>query len=308
MEIEFDRLQDLPLREAWKNEAHDFTPWLAENIEHLSETIGVPLELTGTEVAVDSFSADILARNLDDDSSVLIENQLEMTDHRHLGQIMTYLAGLEAQTVVWIAPAFRDPHLSAVRWLNENTSDGFSFFAVRARVVRIGNSPFAPIFEIAEKPDGWSRSLTAKKRQANETSDAQSDLRIAFWTHYANRHPDSVPAGIQPRRGWNSYFEVIPNALYVSIWIGDKNSGIYVTGGRAEQKLSAQELLSPHVGELCHALGAEDVSARPSGHVCQDRFPQSYLDKTNWSEITDWMEERRTAYIAEIQSVLGRTK
>jgi len=158
-DISFARLTDLPLREAWKHEAHDFMPWLADNIDHLSEAIGIPLELTGTEVAVDSFSADVLARNPMDDSVVLIENQLEQTDHTHRGQIMTYLAGLDAHTVVWIAPAFREPHLSANRWLNEHTADGFSFFAVKARVVRIGDSPFAPIFEVVGKPDRWQRRL-----------------------------------------------------------------------------------------------------------------------------------------------------
>jgi hypothetical protein len=161
-DIQFGRLIDLPLREAWKHEALQFTPWLAQNIDHLSDAIGLPLELDGTEVAVDTFSADILARNPMDDSRVLIENQLEQTDHTHLGQIMTYLAGLDAQTVIWIAPAFREPHLSAIRWLNEHTADGFGFFAVKARVVRIGDSPFAPIFEVVEKPDLWQRQISAE--------------------------------------------------------------------------------------------------------------------------------------------------
>ncbi|MEZ5733869.1 MAG: hypothetical protein R3D97_16250 [Paracoccaceae bacterium] len=106
-DIRFGRLVDLPLREAWKHEAIEFTPWLAENIDHLSDAIGIPLELTGTEVRVETFAADILARNQNDDSLVLIENQLEEGDHNHLGQIMTYLAGLDAQTVVWIAPRVR---------------------------------------------------------------------------------------------------------------------------------------------------------------------------------------------------------
>ena len=153
-DIAFGRLEDRPLREAWAHEALAFTPWLAENIDHISEAIGLPLELTGTEVAVDAFAADILARNPQDDSVVLIENQLEQSDHTHLGQILTYLAGLSARTVVWIAPSFREPHLSAIRWLNQHTADGFSFFALRLRVVRIGESPYAPIFEVVEKPSG----------------------------------------------------------------------------------------------------------------------------------------------------------
>ena len=102
------------------------TPWLAENIEHLGEVIGVSLELVGTEIAVEGFSADRLGRNPADGSTILIENQLEQTDHTHLGQIMTYLAGLEAKTLVWVAPVFRKPHLSALRWGNEHTFEGIS--------------------------------------------------------------------------------------------------------------------------------------------------------------------------------------
>ena len=183
-DIQFSRLQELPLREAWKHEAQDFTPWLAENIDHLSEAIGIPLELTGTEVAVESFSADILARNPMDDSVILIENQLEQTDHTHLGQIMTYLAGLDAKTVVWIAPSFREPHLSAIRWLNEHTADGFSFFALKARVVRIGDSPFAPMFEVVEQPNLWDRQI-----EAAHSGDLRK-LRNQYWDNFV------VPQGV----------------------------------------------------------------------------------------------------------------
>ncbi|MFM1921414.1 MAG: hypothetical protein RLZZ303_3048, partial [Candidatus Hydrogenedentota bacterium] len=114
------------LREAWANEAQHFTPWLAEHLEQLSQAIDIPLELEGREILVGPFSADILARNTLDGSLVLIENQLERTDHTHLGQILTYLAGLGAQTVVWVASEFREPHLSALKWLNEHTANPFA--------------------------------------------------------------------------------------------------------------------------------------------------------------------------------------
>jgi len=210
-DVQFGRLLDLPLSQAWRNEAQEFTPWLAENIDHLAEAIGVPLELTGTEVAVESFSADILARNPIDDSVVLIENQLEKTDHTHLGQIMTYLAGLEAQTVIWIAPSFRQPHLSAIRWLNEHTAEGFSFFAVRARVVRIGDSPFAPIFEVVEKPDDWSRQLKSEARG----SDLKS-LRRAYFDRLneelsgisVEREGQQLFISVGPESGLNIVLEI----------------------------------------------------------------------------------------------------
>ena len=120
---EFGTLETVDLREAWPHEAHNFTPWLADNLDRLSDAIGIPLEPEGTEVQVEQFSADIFARNPQDDSFVLIENQLEASDHTHLGQILTYLAGLEARTVIWVARDFQEAHLSAIRWLNENTTD-----------------------------------------------------------------------------------------------------------------------------------------------------------------------------------------
>ena len=107
-----------------------------------------------------------LANNPVDGSRVLIENQLESTDHTHLGQILTYLAGLEAQTVIWAAREFREPHLSAIRWLNTHTTDEFAFFAVKVRVVRIGDAPslVAPLFEVLERPNDWDRRVSIRER------------------------------------------------------------------------------------------------------------------------------------------------
>ena len=102
---EFGRLEPVDLRTAWRHEALNFTPWLAENLDRLSQAVGIEMSLEDTEVQIDRFSADILARNAQDDSLVLIENQLEWSDHTHLGQILTYLAGLQAQSVIWVASA-----------------------------------------------------------------------------------------------------------------------------------------------------------------------------------------------------------
>jgi len=303
-DIQFGRLTDLPLREAWKHEAHDFTPWLAENIDHLSEVIGVPLELTGTEVAVESFSADILARNPEVGTVVLIENQLEITDHTHLGQILTYLAGLNAQTVVWIAPEFRQPHRTSIRWLNEHTADGFSFFAVKARVVRIGDSPYAPIFEVVEKPDDWERALTQKKREAATSGDANTETRIAFWTHYANRHPKAAQDGIKPRKAWNSYFSMAGGSILISVWVGEKTAGIYVRGNWGEDKFSARDILGEKATTIAESLEAQFTPDNSKGHLMWERLPVSYLDENNWDAITDWMEERRLAYVAAIKDAL----
>jgi hypothetical protein len=144
------RLQRLPLREVWKSESGDFTPWLAqeENLRLLGETIGLDLELESRERDVGPFRADLLCKNTVDDSWVLIENQVERTDHTHLGQILTYAAGLEAVTVVWVAERFTEEHRAALDWLNENILEKFAFFGLEVELWRIGDSPTAPKFNV----------------------------------------------------------------------------------------------------------------------------------------------------------------
>ncbi|GAB5448554.1 hypothetical protein [Gymnodinialimonas sp.] len=307
-QVEFAQLTELPLREAWKHEALEFTPWLAENIGYLSDVVGMHLELTGTEIAVDSFSADILARDAQDGTIVLIENQLETTDHTHLGQIMTYLAGLDAQSVIWIAPRFRDAHLSAIRWLNDNTDEGLSFFAVKAKVVRIGNSPFAPVFEVVEKPDLWERSFSGKKAAMSGASDALSLTRGEFWAFYAAEHPQAVDAGLKPTTGWNTYYPTLDGAVQVSLWIGEKNSGIYVRGGSGPKKYSARDLLNPIADVIAARLSVPWHGDNLMGHVLSEQQALGYKDRGNWPDMVRWMEARRLAYLDVIQSVYGASQ
>ena len=143
------RLERVKLREAWSTEAQDFTPWLAreENLAILSETLEVELQPEAQEKSVGPFRADILCRNADDGGTwVLIENQLERTDHLHLGQLLTYAAGLNAVTICWIAASFTDEHRAALDWLNEITDERFHFFGLEVELWRIGDSEPAPKF------------------------------------------------------------------------------------------------------------------------------------------------------------------
>lgn len=123
----FTRLSDAELRSAWPDEARDFTPWLFDNIDFLSDALGIELEATEIETAVENFSADIIAKDARTGDRVLIENQLEASDHKHLGQILTYLAGIEAKSIVWVAREFQEAHRSAIRWLNEHTLEDSRF-------------------------------------------------------------------------------------------------------------------------------------------------------------------------------------
>lgn len=181
-------LESVNIREVWQGEASHFTPWLAtpENLERLGEALAMALESVATETPVGPFYADIVCTNLNDNSTVLIENQLERTDHRHLGQIFTYAAGLDAVTIIWISPQFTEEHRAAIDWLNRITQDEFSFFGVEIELWRIGNSPPAPKFNIVAKPNDWTRAMRRKRPDgtADGTQGASTDLRlsqIAFW-------------------------------------------------------------------------------------------------------------------------------
>src|SRR6516162_11307593 len=167
--VALGRLVSVPLREVWAHESNDFTTWLAdtENLSLLADTLNLgPLQLQGTEVPVGNFFIDILARDVDD-RMVVIENQFGPTDHTHLGQILTYVAGQEGHaTVVWIAEVIREEHRAAIDWLNASTIEGFDFFAVEIQTLRIGTSAPAPRFNVVAKPNDWSRGVIRASRGA----------------------------------------------------------------------------------------------------------------------------------------------
>ncbi|MBV7410863.1 hypothetical protein [Maritimibacter sp. DP1N21-5] len=296
-DVQFGRLVDLPLRDAWKHEAHQFTPWLAQNIDHLAAAIGVTLELTGTEVAVESFSADILARNPVDDTVVLIENQLEATDHTHLGQIMTYLAGLEAQTVVWIAPSFREPHLAAIRWLNEHTADGFSFFAVKARVVRIGDSPFAPIFEVVEKPNDWQRKVQV---QTQPERSALSKLRADFWAGLIEAHPDLLDRGFRPSATSSVWLPTAVPKLVIGLYVAGKTCGIYLRSDATTGSEGLGDVIAPALSSLSTMLSVPAGIPSEAGWYLPDRIAYPLKDSDHWPDIWAWMARRVEDYSAAI--------
>jgi len=170
-DVELGRLVRVDLREAWQDEAAHFTPWLAqqENLELLGDALGIGLELEATEQSVGPFAADILCKDPMRDQWVLIENQLEQTDHTHLGQIITYAAGLNAVTVIWIARKFVEQHRAALDWLNEITAEGTDFFGVEVELWRIGeSSAVAPKFNIISKPNAWSKQIAKTPREGHK--------------------------------------------------------------------------------------------------------------------------------------------
>ncbi len=290
---QFGTLREVDLREAWKDEALNFTPWLAAHLDRLSEVIGVELTAPETEVPVTRFSADILAQNGADGTMVLIENQLEMSDHRHLGQIMTYLAGLDAETIVWVARDFRDAHLSAVNWLNENTTSRFAFFAVKVRAVQIADSPIAPIFEVVVKPNEWERTLKRVARNNPNTAEL-FDFRRTFWEAFVERHPASnedTSAGSNSNR-WR---KVANPDLRISYGIGMNEVFVFLRGGWGVDRHAVHALLAAHQAQLDERLQGT-LREPTAAHHYVTRQPADLTDTAQWEQWIDWLAQTVTQY------------
>jgi len=297
----FGRLEQVEIVQAWAHEARDFTPWLASNLDRLSEALGFQLELEGQEVAVESFSADILARNVQDGSLVLIENQFQQSDHGHLGQIMTYLAGLEAHSVVWIAPRFREPHLSAIRWLNEHTEEPFAFFAVELRVVRIGESPMVPIFEVVERPNDWERRLQSQAKE-QRAANALTGFRGAFWKRYVERNPTEGSA----TNGSNRWRRVAGTDLLISMWVSADSVGLFVRGKFGVPAETTMARLAPHADAIAKAVDAPFNEASNNFFFLK-RLGVDNQDESNWDRATDWLKAQADRYEGALRDALGGT-
>jgi uncharacterized protein DUF4268 len=206
------RLESVPIRQVWPLEGKDFTPWLAEaeNLSLLADTLKLgDLQLHETEVKVGNFYLDILARDIEG-HAVVIENQFGPTDHTHLGQILTYLAGQEGQaTVVWIAETIREEHRAAIDWLNASTIEGYDFFAVEVEALKIGSSPPAPWFNIVAKPNIFTRGVErASRSNIGGQLDDRAKAYVAYWSGFGaflqeNGAPYKVPT--PPRDYWCNF-------------------------------------------------------------------------------------------------------
>jgi len=170
-------IQIKDLRQFWKDEARDFTPWLSEeeNLMQLADTLNIDINFIERESSVGGFNADILAED-NEGNKIIIENQLEDTDHDHLGKIITYASGKDAKYIVWIVKKARDEHRQAVEWLNQHTDNGLFFFLVEIELWKIGNSRPAPRFNIVVRPNDW-----VKEEKAAKAYSKQEEQLLSFW-------------------------------------------------------------------------------------------------------------------------------
>lgn len=297
------RLEKVDLREVFSSEFGDFTPWLAqeENLKLLGETIDLVLELEAQEKEVGPFRADVLCKDTSNDSWVLIENQLERTDHTHLGQLLTYAAGLEAVTIVWVAERFTEEHRATLDWLNERTDEKINFFGLEVELWRIGDSPVAPKFNIVSKPNEWTRSIQqAAEGELTEHKRAQLQFWSAFRDFMAEKsfvrcqkaYPQHWMNHTIGRSGfhlvsivstWNSETKSNDPEIRVELQLHDRN---------AKQNFAA---LEQRREEIEKAIGLPLKWHNPEGkNACRiyTRTNANFLDTNLWPEQHEWLRER----------------
>ena len=300
MSEKLSRLEPVELREIWPDEAQNFTPWLAkeENLILLGETLGMELEFEGQELNVGDFRADILCRNIENpehETRVLIENQLEETNHSHLGQILTYAAGLDAYTVIWIAKKFREEHRAALDHLNEITDERLKCFGVEVKVWRIGDSVRAPQFEIVSSPNDWSREISQEARRAETENFSPAQLqRKKFWAQFRD-YMIQIGSQLRPRERKSTrylVFDIGRQSFAISAWRNQRDGlcciELYMTGKNASAHFY---LLQEEREEIESEFGESLVWQEKIKNVVVSQGFENLTDERDWPNQHKWLAD-----------------
>lgn len=297
------RLTKVELREVFATEPGDFTPWLAqeENLALLGDTVDIDLQFEAQEKDVGPYRADILCKDTASDNWVLIENQIEKTDHTHLGQLLTYAAGLDAVTIIWVAQQITDQHRAALDWLNEHTDEHINLFGLEIELWRINDSPVAPKFNIVCQPNNWSRVIR-NAAGAGEVSDREKAM-LEFWTAYAEYVGNNSPAKIRkpaPKRSMR--FSLGKNAIFVAAILSTWNSVANTSDPEIRVELrfnnaTAREdfvSLEPRKAEIEAAIG-KPLTWHTSPNINRCRvyttFTTDFQKKELWAQQHRWLKE-----------------
>jgi hypothetical protein len=296
MTQQLGQLQRLDPRDVWQMEAHQFTPWLVENIGLLSQALGIEIELAEREVGVGAFSVDIFGKEVGTGREVIIENQLAQTDHSHLGQLLTYAAGLDAKIVVWLSPQFRDEHRQALDWLNLHTIEGTFFFAVQLELLKIDDSLPAPNFRLVAQPSEWQKQIvTSTSKEPSEKKlryrEFFGDLLVRLkaaspgFTNASRVAYDSWFGFAGGRQG--VYFQVEfmkkPNRLVVHLNIS--------TGDRATNKYAFDQLIGDRTqieAELGEPLEWQRLDDKKECRIAVQTPGEILSPEDSLSGLKDW--------------------
>jgi hypothetical protein len=306
-------LEPVDLRTIWPDEARDFTPWLAqeENLRRLSDALNLELELDRVEVAVGPYSADIVATDASSNSKVVIENQLEKTNHDHLGKVLTYASGLEARILIWIAKKFTEEHRQTFDYLNECTSGRLRLYGVEVEVLRIGNSLPAPHFRLVSTPNDY---VAAAHNATAELSDAKS-LYMEFWTGFRDYcRAQGEMFSLQSPRPQHWYTVSIGRSGFsISLTASTMHSRLgcelYLRGPNAKQSFRVLKKSQQDIEAVLGTLAWQELPEKQDCRIVDYLKDFDPRQRSDWDRGFGWMkkraEEYRSVFAPRVRAIPG---
>lgn len=292
---QISQLKKIELRNVWGHEALDFTQWLAqeENLSLLGEEIGISIKLQETEANVGRYNVDILAEEENTNRKIIIENQLEDTNHDHLGKIITYASGYDAEIIIWIVKDSREEHRKAIDWLNEHTDQKISFYLIKLELWQIEDSNPAPKFDIVARPNEWAKVI--KSTENNEEYTETKIKQFEFWTKFKDyvKNKDSKVRLQTPR--YQHWYDVSMGSAeaHVALTVNSikdlAGCEIYINKNKAlfnfliEQKVQIEN----EIGEK-----AEWVDSNVASSIKIRKEFIDVLNTKNSNEIFEWLYQK----------------
>ena len=293
------------LRTVWPHEANDFTKWLAEdtNLEELGNAVGIDIDLEERESSVGSFSVDLYATESGSGRKIIIENQLEDTNHDHLGKLITYASGKGAEVVIWIVKRARDEHRQAIEWLNQHTDSNIGFFLVEIELWQINDSLLAPKFNVVEKPNDWAKTM-----KSIEGMSETDRLKLEFWQAFnaqmennADFHREFNLRKPQPCHWYD--LSLGTSSYYISLNINTQkkkiDAGLYIPNDK-----EVFHRLQEHKAEFDSAFGT-DIEFRDAGKSSRILLYHSInvKDRAKWPEAAMWLFETATKFKLVVKGI-----
>jgi len=303
------RLTPVAPRDVWRHEAQHFTPWLLRNVDVLNDLLGMELVLERAEHPVGDFSLDLIGRDEATGDVVIVENQLEASDHTHLGQILTYAAGTDPATVIWVAARFRPEHRAALDWLNSRTDEKTRFFGIELAVVRIGASEPAPSFRLVAQPNDWEKTVRTIVGPTGKPL-----LYSGFWSHVIERinreHPSWSRALRPSTASWLTLPTGVTDALYTVYFTRrGLSSELYFEASDGDLNTARFEALSAVRDEFEDAYGAalewQPMAGRKAARIAEYLPGADVAREKDWQNYLDWLVDRQHRLRQAVEMVGG---
>ena len=315
MNVGLGKLSKVDLRTTWRHEALDFTTWLSkeENLSLLSDEIGVSIKLIQTEAPTGDFNVDILAQEENTGRKIIIENQLEETNHEHLGKLITYAAGHDASIVIWIVDDVRDEHKEAIDWLNENTESEINFFLIKMELWKIGDSQPAPKFHIISKPNDWKKII----KESTDQSLTQTKIsQLELWNKF-KEYVRKAPTSLSLRKAYPQHWYDISlgsSEAHIALTVNTKENCVgcelYIHDNK-EMFSKLKENKDMIEKELGIVLNWEELPGKKASRIEITKKADSRIidAKDNWDEYFEWLKNDAekfkkvfSKYISQVQN------